>query len=89
MELCVRCPAGTLRRHVWDEDLVVACDIIVAEHLKHESNYEHWEIHPSNCEGDKFLECEVWRSECDKGWREKIGSGKRYSDIKQFERIKA
>lgn len=86
-EPCVRCPAGTVRRRVTDGDVVVACAIVMKEHLGGESNYPHWEVVLSNCEDDNFLKCEVWRNECDKGWRQKVGAGKRYSDIEQLERI--
>jgi hypothetical protein len=83
----VICPAGYARVQNSTGNTVVVCEIIRKEYLKGESNYPNFEIVPENCKEDRYLECSVWREECDKGWRTKIGSGKRYTDIKQMEKI--
>lgn len=87
-EPCVRCPAGTVRRRVTDGDVVVACAVVMKEHLGGASNYPHWEVLPSNCEDDHYLECSVWMEECQKGWKNNIGAGKKYSTLEQARRIR-
>ena len=83
----MRCPAGHLRRRVTSGEEVVACHIAIAQHLTGSSNLPHWEVVPSNCLGDSFLECVLWREECDKGWKNQIGAGRKYSSLQQKERI--
>lgn len=87
MKTQLRCPAGERRIQNTTGNKTIACRIIISQHLSGSSNIEHWEVVPVNCEDDNYLECPVWREECEKGWREQIGSGKRYTTLEQKEKI--
>ena len=83
----VRCPASYVRQRVVDGNWVVVCRIIANKMLAKEETYPHFENHPSNCENEEYLQCQVWRDEKDIEWKNKIGAGKKYSSLKQAEKV--
>lgn len=67
----IDCPAmHSVRCRVVDGQWVVICGIIWRDDQAGKETYPNFEIVPSNCE--HYTECQVWRDEKDRGWRDKV-----------------
>lgn len=82
----VECPAcHNVRHRALDGQWVSICGIILRDDLAGKETYPNFEIVPSHCE--RYQECQVWRDEVDKNWKNKLRRGS-YSSVEQMEQIR-